>query len=143
MSYVVHYTWQDFDSAIDFLVRRLPANTMREQGFHIYGEPRGGLPLAVALSHYLDLPIAHSIYGPGILWVDDIVDRGVTYKGRYNECAAAGIRFVGAVWVTKLGLPDVMACAVAADPEAWIVFPWENRERVEADRADFEKRRAG
>ena len=39
--------------------------------------PRGGLPVAVALSHKTDIPITmFANETTGVLWVDDIVDSG-------------------------------------------------------------------
>ena len=54
----------------------------------IYGQPRGGLPIAVALSHTLEKPLVTDIkfikdmkkMGKSVLWVDDIVDTKKTFN---------------------------------------------------------------
>ena len=49
---------------------------------NIYAIPRGGLPLAVSLSHRLNLPIImnETEISPQTLVVDDIFDSGATLK---------------------------------------------------------------
>ena len=85
----------------------------------IYGIPRGGLVVAVRLSHLLDLPL---ILDPreiqsNTLVVDDIADSGKTlekFKNNiiatlyYNEKSPVTPKF----WIFK-------------KKDRWIVFPWE------------------
>lgn len=52
---------------------------------YIYGHPRGGLPIAVHLSHHLEIPMVDDLDNSGnILIVDDLCDSGETFKGLYN-----------------------------------------------------------
>ena len=69
------FTWSDFDKSVEQI-----ANKCRFKEFSgIYGVPRGGLCLAVALSHKLKInlisqPIKNSLI------VDDIYETGITLK---------------------------------------------------------------
>ena len=45
-------TWQEFDLAVDAIAQHFKYKKIKS----VFGEPRGGLPLAVALSHILKVP---------------------------------------------------------------------------------------
>lgn len=110
--------WEDFDIAIGRLIYKL-------QGIDavgIYGQPRGGLCLAVTLSHYLELPLL-SEPQDGMIWVDDICESGLTIANIQHKCAAK------AVWVTMKPSLDVIAAYVTFD-HPWVIFPWENAEKA-------------
>ena len=74
------FTWHDFDDAM-----RMLSLTIQSSGkiFNdIYGVPRGGLVVAVALSHLLDLPMITDVglVSSSTLVVDDISDSGTTCR---------------------------------------------------------------
>ncbi|CAB4133806.1 Phosphoribosyltransferase domain [uncultured Caudovirales phage] len=118
-------TWQDFDRAVNHLVTKIDTSKIKA----IYGEPRGGLPLAVALSHRLDLPLV-KISGDFVLWVDDIVDsrrtldRSLPYFGQFVS------------WVSRKPETDCQSAVVI--PDAWIVFPWEDIQKAIKDKEQYE-----
>ena len=50
---MINFSWKSFDSAV-----KLAVSKYKDQKFvGVYGIPRGGLCLAVALSHHLKIPL--------------------------------------------------------------------------------------
>jgi adenine/guanine phosphoribosyltransferase-like PRPP-binding protein len=116
-------TWNEFDEAAAEL-----AGIVSRDAPGIYGEPRGGLPLAVALSHRTGLPLLREPQA-GMVWVDDIVDRGQTLqarRGQYADC-----QFVA--WLAR-GVHAGVHAARIIDSDEWVIFPWECQERAKAER---------
>jgi xanthine phosphoribosyltransferase len=108
-------TWAEFDEAVYRL-----ASLFEGRAFNgVYGFPRGGLPLAVALSHHLGLPLLHELE-PDCLVVDDIYETGRTMAeaSQYEGCQCA-------VWISKV-TPTWFKAAEVVPTDEWIVFPWEN-----------------
>ena len=121
-------SWNDFDQAVE----QLAAQAAGCNG--IYGIPRGGLVLAVALSHRLELPLLEAAQ-PGCAVVDDVVETGLTvapYRQLEGSCVL--------VWISKLEPQWWQAVELTSSSE-WIVFPWEDRGRAEADERDYRARR--
>jgi len=110
-----HLTWDEFDQAVYQLASLFKDRVLTG----VYGFPRGGLCLAVALSHRLQLPLLHEIE-PDCLMVDDIYETGRTlapasqYEG--VECA---------VWISKVK-PTWFRAVEVIDSPHWIIFPWED-----------------
>lgn len=111
----VKFTWNQFDIAVRGLANALPKDFDQ-----IYGIPRGGLVLAVVLSHLTGKPLTTQLGGSSLLVVDDISDSGKTLA-KYAQLAkyTATIHYVHdsifepTVWVSgKL-------------KQTWIVYPWE------------------
>ena len=112
-------TWAMFDQAAKELADQI--KSLKESGVvtSIYGIPRGGLVVAIRLSHILDLPLildSREIQSQTVV-VDDIADSGKTlekFKNRlvatlyYNEKSSVTPKF----WIFK-------------KKDRWIVFPWE------------------
>lgn len=121
-------SWDEFDRAVAWLAPQLADI----QSVGIYGEPRGGLPLAVALSHRLSLPFLVQMQ-PGAIWVDDIVDTGRTREAVKDAAICVA-------WFTRRRRDDVLAAEVCAGDE-WLVFPWSPREKAEAERVHYLARR--
>jgi len=74
MSKYAYLDWLDFDLAISRLYDRYKG--IEFSG--VYGVKRGGLALAVALSHQLKLKFLNKP-NTDCLWVDDIIDSGATF----------------------------------------------------------------
>ncbi len=91
----------------------------------IYGLPRGGLPIAVSLSHKLHLPLLMNYYDrkvvtdKKILVVDDIADTGHTLKDFDNKHNVICTIHHHEQSIVK---PDFF-CREKDDK--WIVYPWE------------------
>ncbi len=115
-------SWHNFDQTVERIAKRY--GERRFSGIH--GIPRGGLVLAVALSHRLDLPLLQEPQ-PRCLVVDDVFETGRTLAP-YRELAGAEL----VVWISKAEPEWWRAVEVASSAE-WIVFPWENSARAEAD----------
>jgi hypothetical protein len=109
-------TWYHFDRAVVKL-----ADLYFDHKFTcIFGIPRGGLCMAVALSHRLKTPLLPAPL-PGCLIVDDIADTGSTfnqYKSPDYTCVA---------WVSPETPNRWWACATIIDFHTWVTFPWEDR----------------
>ena len=98
-------SYQTYNRLLGKLIKSISESTLLSGLKYIYGPPRGGLPIAVHLSHYLDLTFVadHQFnylfkekeYKQTIV-VDDIADRSL---------------YVPDFWVIR--------------DNNWIVFPWE------------------
>ena len=124
-------SWHDFDRAVEWIAQRW--GDRRCSG--IYGVPRGGLVLAVALSHRLELPLL-PVPQPGCLVVDDVFETGRTLAP-HRELAGAELL----VWISKAEPEWWRAVEVTSSAE-WIVFPWENSARAEADERRYRAERS-
>ena len=97
----------------------------------VYGLPRGGLPIAVELSHRLDLPLLMNYYDrkvvtdKKILVVDDIADTGNTLKDFGNKHNIICTLHYHQQSIVK---PDYY---VEEKGDRWIVYPWEERDSEE------------
>ena len=112
-------TWADFDSAIEVLVEKVVSSGRIFS--NIYGIPRGGLVVAVALSHRLDLPVIMSVdlVSGSTLVVDDISDGGTTLSAFAGKVGA--VATIHIVSGTKV-VPDFF---VWYRLEKWVHYPWE------------------
>ena len=127
---VKYISWSEFDESVEYV-----ANKCKFLEFSgIYGIPRGGLCLAVALSHKLKInlisePIKNSLI------VDDIYETGITLKTFKNiEGAMFFVLFskVSPTWWNSVHI---------SEKSDWIVFPWENPLNLQSDRHDYIKKR--
>ena len=97
----------------------------------IYGLPRGGLPIAVSLSHSLGLPLLMDYYdrkivtNKKILVVDDIADTGHTLKDFENPH-----NIIGTFHYHKQSIVEP-AYWVESKGDRWIVYPWEKKSSEE------------
>ena len=115
------YSWTQYQADIEALageVRRL--DRMPER---IYGVPRGGLVVAVSLSHQLGVPLVltHTEITQETLVVDDIADTGTTFAGL---CERLGFRpIIATLYYNPRSaiVPDKFI----RKKERWVVFPWE------------------
>tara|TARA_B100002019_G_C21091977_1_gene509102 strand:- start:280 stop:675 length:396 start_codon:yes stop_codon:yes gene_type:complete len=124
------FSWCEFDKSVEYI-----ANKCKFLEFSgIYGIPRGGLCLAVALSHKLKInlisePIKNSLI------VDDIYETGITLKAfKHIEGAMFFVLFskVSPTWWNSVQI---------SEKNEWIVFPWENPLNLQSDRNDYNKKR--
>jgi len=97
---------------------------------YICGIPRGGLPIAVHISHYLEKPMVsldflknNWLAYNNVLLVDDIIDTGKTINDITNYCDDT--TFVKASLFKRPGISiDFYVC----ETPNWIVFPYEKYE---------------
>ena len=130
MSVEKHYfSWEDYDDAIKHIVEYYKDYDL-DCGA-VYGLPRGGLPIAVSLSHRLNLPLLMNYYDrkivtdKQILVVDDIADTGHTLRNFKNEHNVICTFHYHEQSIVE---PDFY-CEEKGDK--WIVYPWEERDSKE------------
>lgn len=117
--------WEAFDIAAELLAKKVKGQNCT----CIYGQPRGGLILAVMLSHKLGLPLTLTPYA-SMLWCDDIVDTGETFLKMKQK-------FPKAVYCSLLAKKfhnEVFHVCDYSEKNEWVVFPWETEESTEANR---------
>ena len=124
------FTWKEFDECVHKVSVRYKNITLSG----IYGIPRGGLCIAVALSHKLNL-VMHTSPQKGSLIVDDIYDSGLTLN---NLKGIEGAQYC--VFFSK-AKPTWWKTIHLADKKDWIVFPWEDYSNVYNDQNDYNLKR--
>lgn len=124
-------TWYQFDLGVAWIADHFRGMSLAG----VYGEPRGGLPLAVALSHRMRLPMLDRPR-PEALWVDDIVDSG---KALRAVTRAASPHTAALYWRNGAAVsPDVWA--FDCQPGEWLVFPWECLQDAVAEAREYASR---
>lgn len=128
-----YYSWDDIDWMIDTLARNIAEDCQKSdktpaQAFKgVYGIPRGGLVMAVMLSHTLKLPYVESLngmYGEKFLIVDDISDTGVTLERMMNTDVFKYAKIATLNYHKQsVVVPDFW---VEEKKDQWIVYPWES-----------------
>ena len=126
----IYLKWGEFD----FFIRWLELSVENKQKVFkksfigIYGIPRGGLPIAVALSHRLQLPILLAPTDQCII-VDDIWDTGRTLEPLLDRYVTLGNAIMLTWFCAKKGDGYVKSTGYdyhkALDASKWLVFPWE------------------
>ena len=128
---MIRLGWNHFDLAVKALSDQFSAS--KYSG--VFGVPRGGLCLAVALSHALDLPLLGNPT-PDALIVDDVYETGRTLEALRLQCPDATF----AVWVSKCPPQWWLAAEVVVSLE-WLLFPWENADQAMADEQAYRRSR--
>ena len=125
-----YFTWSEFDKSVEYI-----ANKCKFLDFSgIYGVPRGGLCLAVALSHKLKIDLISEPIKNSLI-VDDVYETGNTLNTLKDiEGAMFFVLFskIKPTWWTTVNI---------SKKSQWIVFPWENTSNIKADRMDYLKKR--
>ena len=125
-----YFTWSEFDKSVDHIANK--CKFLKFSG--IYGVPRGGLCLAVALSHKLKVnlisePIRNSLI------VDDIYETGYTLN-TFKDIEGA----MFFVLFSKIK-PTWWNTVFKSEKNEWIVFPWEDNLNTQSDRNAYIKKR--
>ena len=113
-----YYSWDEFRIDVSKIVDFASWQLKNAYLDGIYGVPRGGLILAVCLSHRLKLPLLATPTKYTLI-VDDIADSGTTllcYKKTRN-CIITLFKHPQ----SKVN-PDIW---IRAKKDRWIDFPWE------------------
>ena len=123
-------SWKEFDECIFSI-----SNQWKEKNFEgVYGFPRGGLCLSVALSHSLRLPLLKEPRNNTLI-IDDIYDTGYTLES-IRDLKGTEIH----VWITKKE-PTWWNAYKYIEGKEWIVFPWENINDANNDKDLYHKSR--
>ena len=127
---VKHFTWREFDKSVEHIYNK--CKFIEFSG--IYGVPRGGLCLAVALSHKLNINLISKPKKNSLI-VDDVYETGITLNTFKNiEGAMFFVLYskIKPIWWNTVHL---------SKNSEWIVFPWENAANLESDRDEYIKKR--
>ena len=127
---ISYYSWKDFDKSVEYIAKK--CSLLEFSG--IYGIPRGGLCLAVALSHKLKIKLISEPIRNSLI-VDDIYETGITLNPFKDiEGAMFFVLFskVQPTWWNTVNM--------AANQE-WVVFPWENPKSSHRERDEYIKKR--
>jgi len=125
-----YFTWSEFDESVVQI-----ANKCRFKEFSgIYGVPRGGLCLAVALSHKLKIELISEPLKNSLI-VDDVYETGLTLTTLKD---IEGAMFF--VLFSKIK-PTWWNTVFISKKNQWIVFPWENTLNSKSDREEYIKKR--
>ena len=125
-----HFTWDEFDKSVEHIANK--CKFLKFSG--IYGVPRGGLCLAVALSHKLNLNLISEPKKNSLI-VDDVYETGITlntFKGIEGAMFFVLFSKIKPTWWNTVKI---------AKEREWIVFPWENTINFNRDREEYIKKR--
>ena len=123
---ITHFTWRDFDKSVEHI-----ANKCKFLEFSgIYGVPRGGLCLAVALSHKLKIKLISEPTKNSLI-VDDVYETGITLN-TFKDIEGAMFFVI----FSKIK-PSWWNTVHISEKSNWIVFPWENTLNFQSDRNDY------
>lgn len=122
-----YYTWEQLDKDCKKIARWAKSFKFK----NIFGVPRGGLVVAIRLSHLLNLPLELNTgkINKKTLVVDDICDKGKTLDELKNKIK---INFLSAtIYFKKNNLyAPTFFCR---QKKNWVVFPWETKETSKYD----------
>ena len=127
---ISYYTWSEFDKSVEHIANK--CEFLEFSG--IYGIPRGGLCLAVALSHKLKIKLISEPKKDSLI-VDDVYETGMTLNNFKN---IEGAMFF--VLFSKIK-PTWWNTVHITKKKQWIVFPWETNLNSVSDRNDYIKKR--
>ena len=123
-----YFTWNEFDKSVDYIANQ--CKFWKLSG--IYGVPRGGLCLAVALSHKLNIQLIEKPLKYSLI-VDDVFETGITLRS-FKDIEGANffvlISKKEPIWWNTVNL---------SHKKEWIVFPWENKDNELKDKREYNK----
>ena len=142
-----YYTWQQFDNDVTRLVRKLQRSKYKPGT--IVGMARGGLPLAVVLSHRLHCPlliVSAKTYADNkkqmdtvilnssftvplkspVLIVDEVADSGKTLQVLMSHFESCGVELKTLTlhYKPRSAVKPNFYADIKANEE-WICYPWE------------------
>lgn len=130
-------SWHDITSLVDSLCTQIRIECEKQDKLvsevykGVHGIPRGGVIIAVLISHKLNVPYLTSLkemYGKRFLVVDDIADTGITLSKLkaevYNGADIATLHYATDSIVKPKFYVDLKN-------DDWIVYPWENENALE------------
>ena len=120
---MLNVSWEMFDKAVYNLYDKIKKDNITFDG--VYGIPRGGVILAVALSHKLKIPYINNIekVTPDTLIVDDISDTGNTLKTFKEKNPDNKI---AAMYSTPNTIVKPDYYIYVKFDKDWLLFPWED-----------------
>ncbi len=128
---MIKLSWIEFEECVLSISKH--CKNKRFEG--VYGFPRGGLCIAVALSHSLGIPLLNEPKDNSLI-VDDIYDTGYTLEKIKNIKGSEAY-----VWLSKKK-PTWWNSYKYIKHNEWIIFPWENINSAHEDRNSYYKSRS-
>ena len=127
---MIKLSWIDFEVCIYSITK----NCTKKKFAGVYGIPRGGLCIAVALSHSLEIPLLNEPKNNSLI-VDDIYETGFTLNKTKHLKGSETY-----VWISKVE-PTWWNAYKYINEKEWIIFPWENINNARNDRDLYFKSR--
>ena len=127
---ISYFTWGEFDKSVEEIADKCSFKEFSG----IYGIPRGGLCLAVALSHKLKIELISKPQKNSLI-VDDVYETGLTLT-TFKDIEGA----MFFVLFSKIK-PTWWNTVHVTKNSQWIVFPWENTLNSKIDREEYIKKR--
>ncbi len=127
---VRYYTWKEFDEGVENIANK--CSLIKLSG--VYGVPRGGLCLAVALSHKLNIELIPKPVENSLI-VDDVYETGLTLNNFRDTKDAVFFVLISKkkpTWWNTVNL---------SLKREWIIFPWENTNSAMRDKNEYKKKR--
>ena len=126
-----YFSWKEFDKSVEYIAQK--CKLIEFSG--IYGIPRGGLCLAVALSHKLNIKLISKPKKDSLI-VDDVYETGITLNTfSHIEGAMFYVLF-------SKKKPTWWNTVNISNKEEWIIFPWENEINMLNDKDEYIKKRS-
>ena len=125
-----YFSWSEFDKSVDYIANKFKFRKLSG----VYGIPRGGLCLAVALSHKLNIKLIEKPLKNSLI-VDDVFETGFTLSNFKN---IEGANFFVLVSKKK---PIWWNTVTLSYKKEWIVFPWENKKNELKEEKEYYKKR--
>ena len=126
----IFFTWNQFDKSVEEISKK--CRFYKFSG--IYGIPRGGLCLSVAISHKLNLKLLSEPLENSLI-VDDVYETGITLNSLRH---IKGAKFF--VLFSKMKT-EWWNTVYFCNENEWIVFPWEDKEKSLSDQKAYLKKR--
>ena len=127
---ITYFTWSEFNNSVNHIANK--CKFLELSG--IYGVTRGGLCLAVALSHKLEINLISEPKKNSLI-VDDVYETGITLN-TFKDIEGA----MFFVLFSKIE-PTWWNTVFISKKSEWIVFPWENTLNSKNDRKEYIKNR--
>jgi len=117
MRSTISYSWKQFDGDVQKIRKLLSRKKVKFNS--VWGPARGGLILAVCLSHALGIPLVKTPLGRKTLIADDIADTGRTLKKFADKNYFIVTLFYHRQSVFR---PQIW---FREKKDKWVHFPWE------------------
>jgi len=123
------YTWDDFDRDCEYLARELK----QYEPYTIFGVPRGGLVVAVRLSHLTGMKLTQSVEKNTVI-VDDICQTGNTLNNvTYFLGPKIDYKASATLWIVQEEYARPDHWIRIKSKKNWVQFPWETKESSKYD----------
>src|SRR5258708_1166527 len=124
----IKYSWTQFDRDCKEIAKWAKSHKFA----NVYGIPRGGLILAVRLSHLLNIPLARmpDEVNKDTLVVDDICDTGATMIKLKDHTLLYNMKTATLHYCKTRVYEPTYNCRLKKD---WIIYPWESEDSSKYD----------